>query len=136
MSTLNPAQRSAVRHIETPLLVLAGAGSGKTRVITEKIHWLIQQNHFQPAEIAAITFTNKAAKEMRQRLSKHAADAYVSTFHSLGWQIIKGHPEAIGRRRGLSILDQHAACDLIRELLPPNAPNELIWAVQGGIGRY
>lgn len=136
MSTLNPTQHSAVRHIESPLLVLAGAGSGKTRVITEKINWLIRQNHFKPGEIAAITFTNKAAKEMRQRLGKQASEALVSTFHSLGWQIIKGHPEAIGRRRGLSILDQHSAFDLIRELLPSNAPNEMIWAVQGGIGRY
>jgi len=136
MSTLNPTQKAAVRHIDSPLLVLAGAGSGKTRVITEKIAWLIQQGHFEPSQIAAITFTNKAAKEMRSRLGKKASDVLVSTFHSLGWQIIKDHPEAIGRRRGLSILDQHSAFDLIKELLPPNAPNEMIWAVQSGIGRY
>ncbi len=136
MLKLNPAQKAAIGHIETPLLVLAGAGSGKTRVITEKIAWLISKNHFDPNQIAAITFTNKAAKEMRTRLGKKASEVLVSTFHSLGWQIIKGHPEAIGRRRGLSILDQHSAFDLVKELLPPGAPNDMVWAVQAGIGRY
>ena len=136
MLTLNPAQQAAVRHIETPLLVLAGAGSGKTRVITEKIQWLIKQNQCSADQIAAITFTNKAAKEMRERLGSGGGEVLVSTFHSLGWQIVKQDPFAIGRRRGLSILDQHSAFDLIRELLPTNSPNELIWAVQSGISRY
>ena len=136
MSSLNPAQRNAVTHIESPLLVLAGAGSGKTRVITEKIKWLIAQAHYAPDQIAAITFTNKAAKEMRERLGRQANEVVVSTFHSLGWQILKNHPDLIGRRRGLSILDQYSAFDLIKELLPSNAPNDMIWAVQAGIGRY
>lgn len=136
MPTLNSAQRAAVRHIDTPLLVLAGAGSGKTRVITEKIAWLIDQQHLPPEQIAAITFTNKAAKEMRTRLGKKAGDVLVSTFHSLGWQIIKTNPQAIDRKRGLSILDQHSAFDLVKELLPPGAPNDMVWAVQSGIGRY
>ena len=136
MPTLNPDQRAAVRHTDTPLLVLAGAGSGKTRVITEKIAWLIQQQYAEPEQIAAITFTNKAAKEMRTRLGKKASNVLVSTFHSLGWQIIKTEPQAIGRRRGLSILDQHSAFDLVKELLPPGAPNDMVWAVQSGIGRY
>jgi len=73
---------------------------------------------------------------MRTRLGKRGTDVLVSTFHSLGWQILKQDPYAIGRRRGMSILDQYAAFDLIKELLPSNAPNELIWAVQAGIGRY
>jgi len=136
MPTLNSDQRAAVRHIDSPLLVLAGAGSGKTRVITEKITWLIEQQRILPDQIAAITFTNKAAKEMRTRLGRKASDVLVSTFHSLGWQIIKTNPQSIGRKRGLSILDQHSAFDLVKELLPPGAPNDLVWAVQSGIGRY
>lgn len=138
---LNPAQRAAVKHIDTPLLVLAGAGSGKTRVITEKIAWLIDQGHYGAGEIAAITFTNKAAREMKARIGKRLGrkrieGLTVSTFHSLGWQILRSEPEAAGRRKGLSILDQHSAGDLVRELLPSGAPNDMVYAVQAGIGRY
>jgi ATP-dependent DNA helicase Rep len=141
MSGLNDQQRAAVTHLDTPLLVLAGAGSGKTRVITEKIAWMIDRGHFAPAEIAAITFTNKAAKEMRsrvaQRLKKRRAEGLtICTFHSLGWQILRADPEASGRRKGMSILDQHGAGDLVRELLPSGAKNDIIYAVQSGISRY
>jgi len=141
MSGLNDQQRAAVTHIDTPLLVLAGAGSGKTRVITEKIAWLIDRGHFAAHEIAAITFTNKAAREMRQRVSqrlkrKRAVGLTICTFHSLGWQILRDAPDAVERRKGLSILDQHAAGDLVRELLPPGARNDLVYAVMNGISRY
>ncbi|HLR87137.1 MAG TPA: UvrD-helicase domain-containing protein [Wenzhouxiangella sp.] len=141
MVQLNPAQKAAVTHIETPLLVLAGAGSGKTRVITEKIAWLIDNGHYAAGEIAAITFTNKAAREMRQRIGKRLGRGQVrgltiSTFHSLGWQILRSGPEAADRRPGLSIMDQHAAGDLVRELLPSGAPNSLVYAVQAGISRF
>ncbi|MEX0915830.1 MAG: UvrD-helicase domain-containing protein, partial [Wenzhouxiangellaceae bacterium] len=112
MSGLNPQQRAAITHVESPLLVLAGAGSGKTRVITEKIAWLIDKGHFRASQIAAITFTNKAAREMRQRVAKRirrkaAEGLTISTFHSLGWAILKDDPEAAGLKRGISILDQH-----------------------------
>ena len=141
LDTLNPQQRAAVAHIDSPLLVLAGAGSGKTRVITEKIAWLIDHGHFPARHIAAITFTNKAAREMRSRISKRLGRKAVegltiSTFHSLGWQILKADPEAAGRRKGMSILDQHTSGDLLRELLPSAAPNDMVWAVQGAIGRF
>ena len=144
-SSLNDQQRAAVTHLDTPLLVLAGAGSGKTRVITEKIIWMIARDHFAPSEIAAITFTNKAAKEMRKRLGKRlktngyvtrrAKGPTISTFHSMGWQILRESPEAIDRRKGMSILDQHAAGDLVRELLPTGAKNDLVYAVMNGISR-
>jgi len=141
MAALNPPQREAVTHLDSPLLVLAGAGSGKTRVITEKIAWLVSRGHLPADRIAAITFTNKAAREMRQRvgqrLDKRRIDGLtVSTFHSLGWQILRTHAVACGRRRGVSILDQHGAGDLVRELLPAGAGNDLVYAVQSGIGRY
>ncbi|MFO7764057.1 MAG: UvrD-helicase domain-containing protein [Wenzhouxiangellaceae bacterium] len=140
MSGLNPQQRAAVTHFESPLLVLAGAGSGKTRVITEKIAWLIDQGHFRAGQVAAITFTNKAAREMRQRVGKRikrkaAEGLTVSTFHSLGWAIVKDEPEAAGLKRGISILDQHAAADLVRELLPGAVKNDQVYMAQAAIGR-
>ncbi|MFP4335918.1 MAG: ATP-dependent helicase [Wenzhouxiangella sp.] len=141
MIRLNPQQKAAVTHLDSPLLVLAGAGSGKTRVITEKIAWLIDRGHYPPDRIAAITFTNKAAREMKTRVSKRlkrgrAEGLTICTFHSLGWRILREEPEASGRRKGLSILDQHAAADLVRELLPAGAKNDMVYAVQAGIGRY
>ena len=141
MSGLNDQQRAAVTHIDTPLLVLAGAGSGKTRVIIEKIAWMIDRGHYGPKEIAAITFTNKAAKEMRKRVSERlkkgrAEGLTICTFHSLGWQILREEPEACDRRKGMSILDAHSSTDLIREMLPSGAKNDIVYAVQAGIGRY
>ncbi|MGK7294615.1 MAG: ATP-dependent helicase, partial [Candidatus Wenzhouxiangella sp. M2_3B_020] len=140
MSGLNPQQRAAVTHVDSPLLVLAGAGSGKTRVITEKIAWLIDQGHFRAGQIAAITFTNKAAREMRQRVGKRirrkaAEGLTVSTFHSLGWTILREEPEAAGRKRGITILDQHAAADLVRELLPGSVKSDQVYMAQAAIGR-
>jgi ATP-dependent DNA helicase Rep len=140
MSSLNDQQRAAVTHIDSPLLVLAGAGSGKTRVITEKIAWMIDRDHFGAPEIAAITFTNKAAKEMRQRVGqrikrKRTEGLTICTFHSLGWRILRESPESCERRSGLSILDQHAAGDLLRELLPAGAKNDLVYAVMNGISQ-
>ncbi|HMA99331.1 MAG TPA: UvrD-helicase domain-containing protein [Wenzhouxiangella sp.] len=141
MIQLNPQQKAAVTHLDSPLLVLAGAGSGKTRVITEKIAWLVDQGHYRPDQIAAITFTNKAAREMKSRVGKRlkgqrTEGLTICTFHSLGWRILREEPEASGRRRGLSILDQHTASDLVRELLPPGAKNDMVYAVQAGISRY
>jgi len=141
MFRLNPQQKAAVTHLGSPLLVLAGAGSGKTRVITEKIAWLIDRGHYAPDQIAAITFTNKAAREMKARIGKRlkrgrAEGLTLCTFHSLGWRILRESPEACDRRRGLSILDQYSAADLVRELLPAGARNDIVYAVQAGIGRY
>jgi ATP-dependent DNA helicase Rep len=110
---LNAAQRDAVRHDDAPLLVLAGAGSGKTRVITAKIAHLVERG-VDPAKIVAITFTNKAAREMRERaqaaLKRNAASAAasavsISTFHSFGLAIVREEAPSLGLKRGFSILD-------------------------------
>src|ERR1700693_5823105 len=105
---LNEPQRAAVQYLDGPLLVLAGAGSGKTRVITAKIAHLIERG-YDPAHIAAITFTNKAAREMRERalrlLPKHdGADVpIICTFHSLGLRILRIEAAALGLAPRFSI---------------------------------
>ena len=118
---LNPAQLEAVRHLGTPLLVLAGAGSGKTRVITQKIVHLIERCDHRPDSIAAITFTNKAAREMRERvdeaMKKGAKGLWVSTFHALGLRLLREEHVAAGLRPRFSILDATDSQALIAELL-------------------
>ena len=118
---LNPQQRNAVKYIDSPLLVLAGAGSGKTSVITRKIAWLVQECSFKPHNVAAVTFTNKAAKEMRERVQqlipgKDARGLRVSTFHTLGLDILKSHLKEAGRKSGFSILDAEDSMRILKEL--------------------
>lgn len=122
MNKLNPRQREAVRYIDGPLLVLAGAGSGKTSVITRKIAYLIQQCNYRAANIAAVTFTNKAAREMKERVGQLLQGAEgrgltVSTFHNLGLNIIRKEHKQLGYKSGFSIFDQQDAQTLIKELL-------------------
>lgn len=133
MQGLNPQQRAAVTHLGSPLLVLAGAGSGKTRVITQKIAWLIQQGIHSADQIAAITFTNKAAREMRERashlLTKETAKGLtVATFHTLGLSIIKRELKQLGYKAGFSILDAQDSSAILKELVDKG--NELLF------GRY
>ncbi len=122
MSRLNNRQRAAVRLVDRPLLVLAGAGSGKTRVITAKIAHLIEKLDFPPEHIAAVTFTNKAAREMRERVARGIGDRGVkglriSTFHTLGLNIIRQEMDILGFRPGFSIYDNHDSSNLISELI-------------------
>ncbi|TRZ89296.1 MAG: ATP-dependent DNA helicase Rep [Rhodocyclaceae bacterium] len=120
MVKLNPAQLEAVRHLDGPLLVLAGAGSGKTRVITHKIAWLVDDYGIAPSHIAAITFTNKAAKEMKERVGKligaRAEGVIVSTFHALGVRILRQEAAAVGLKPRFSILDAADTTALFQEL--------------------
>src|SRR3989304_1677900 len=110
MSRLNPPQQAAVRHTAGPLLVLAGAGSGKTSVITHKIAWLIREHGLAPGQVTALTFTNKAAREMKARvtalLGKKMSDQIpVSTFHTLGLRILRAHLADAGYRPGFWLHD-------------------------------
>ncbi len=125
---LNPQQHQAVHYIDGPCLVLAGAGSGKTSVITQKIAYLIEQCELNPKHIIALTFTNKAAREMKERVSKlvsgkGARGLTVSTFHNLGLNIIRKEQKSLGYRSGFSIFDTEDSKSLIKELLLKN--NEL-----------
>jgi ATP-dependent DNA helicase Rep len=121
---LNPEQREAVRYIDGPLLVLAGAGSGKTRVITRKIAYLIEQCGIKASNIAAVTFTNKAAREMKERvadlMSTRQASArglMVSTFHTLGLNILRRDGKSLGYRPGFSIFDAQDSLAVFRDLM-------------------
>jgi ATP-dependent DNA helicase Rep len=119
---LNPQQRGAVREVLSPLLVLAGAGSGKTRVITEKIAYLIGQCGVPARNIVAVTFTNKAAREMRERvsrlLSKDAGKGLVvSTFHTLGMRLLRREAKGLGYKNNFSIFDSQDSLHLVDELL-------------------
>lgn len=118
---LNPSQQQAVEYVEGPCLVLAGAGSGKTRVITNKIAYLIRQCGYQPRQIAAVTFTNKAAREMKERVAqtlgkKEARGLIISTFHTLGLEIIKREYKALGIKANFSLFDDQDQLALLKEL--------------------
>jgi ATP-dependent DNA helicase Rep len=118
---LNPGQDQAVKYISGPCLVLAGAGSGKTRVITNKIAYLVQECGMPARKIAAVTFTNKAAREMKERVSqtlgkKESRGLKVSTFHTLGLNIIKSEVKALGYKSGFSLFDDKDSLSLLKDL--------------------
>ncbi|MEF8712708.1 MAG: UvrD-helicase domain-containing protein [Accumulibacter sp.] len=118
---LNLPQREAIRYLDGPLLVLAGAGSGKTRVITEKIVYLIESCGFNPGNIAAITFTNKAAREMQERVSKllvgkPSRGLTISTFHALGVRILREEAGVLGYKPSFSILDAADCFGIVSDL--------------------
>ncbi|MDA3979582.1 DNA helicase Rep [Gallibacterium sp. AGMB14963] len=118
---LNPQQQQAVTTIDTPCLVLAGAGSGKTRVIINKIAYLIEHCHYLPNTIAAVTFTNKAAREMRERVaqsigSQKSKGLTVCTFHTLGFDLIKREHQALGLKSSITLFDEHDQKGLLQEL--------------------
>ena len=128
MADLNPRQREAVKYLDGPLLVLAGAGSGKTSVITRKIAHLIEYAGFPGRHIAAVTFTNKAAREMKERVSRlvdrrAARGLTVATFHNLGLTILREEHDAVGYHPGFSIFDAEDARALLRDLLAQHAPD-------------
>ena len=137
---LNPQQRAAVEYCDGPLLVLAGAGSGKTRVITEKIAHLVRRRNLSAAKIAAITFTNKAAREMRERVGRlvdaaTAAELTVCTFHALGLKILQVEHARAGLRRGFSVLDADDSQGILKDLAPKGIKNDALFALQSLLSR-
>jgi ATP-dependent DNA helicase Rep len=130
LSHLNAPQREAVKYLDGPLLVLAGAGSGKTRVITHKIAYLIEECGYSPAHIAAITFTNKAAREMSERAAKllqgkPSRGLTVTTFHSLGMQILRKDAAHLGYKPRFSIFDATDAAQLIGDIIKTTDKGEI-----------
>ncbi|MEP7042775.1 MAG: UvrD-helicase domain-containing protein [Dokdonella sp.] len=138
--SLNPQQRAAVEYCDGPLLVLAGAGSGKTRVITEKIAHLIKRRSLPAAKIAAITFTNKAAREMRERVGRlvsgvAAEGLTVCTFHALGLKFLQIEHARANLRRGFSVLDADDTQSIVKELGPKGAKPDVLYALQSLLSR-
>src|SRR5262245_13308939 len=135
LETLNPEQREAVLHVRGPLLILAGAGSGKTRVITSRIAYLVGNGDAEPREILAVTFTNKAAEEMRSRvealLGTDISGMWVSTFHSLCARLLRREAPAIKLSRDFVIYDSSDQLSVVKQamktlnlddkLVPPRA---------------
>jgi DNA helicase-2/ATP-dependent DNA helicase PcrA len=121
LAALNPQQREAVLHIEGPLLILAGAGSGKTRVITSRVAYLVGDGHAEPHEVLAVTFTNKAAEEMRGRvetlLGEDCGPMWVSTFHSLCARLLRREAPAIGLSRDFVIYDSSDQLVVVKQAL-------------------
>jgi len=118
---LNPQQQQAVEYVSGPCLVLAGAGSGKTRVIINKIAHLIGKCGYLPKQIAAVTFTNKAAREMKERVAQSigkesSKGLIVSTFHTLGFDIIKSEYKHLGFKANMTLFDEHDQMALLKEL--------------------
>ncbi|WP_333796749.1 DNA helicase Rep [Rheinheimera sp.] len=140
---LNPQQNEAVKYISGPCLVLAGAGSGKTRVITNKIAYLIEECGMSARHIAAVTFTNKAAREMKERIA-HQLDRSklrgltVSTFHTLGLEIIKKEHKAIGYKANFTLFDDQDSMALLKELTETDlqGDKDLLRALQSKISNW
>ncbi len=142
MTGLNQPQLTAVHYLDGPCLVLAGAGSGKTRVITHKIAHLLGKAGYPAKHVAAVTFTNKAAREMRERVGqlvdrKSAKGLTVSTFHTLGLNILRREGKHLGYRPGMSIFDAQDSAALLRELLRQGSgQDELSGTVQWRISGW
>jgi len=121
LSDLNPAQQEAVVYCEGPLLVLAGAGSGKTRVITYKFAYLTREQGLPQSSIFTVTFTNKAAEEMKERIGRmcngHCKNMWIGTFHSLCLRILRNHIDKIGYKRDFIIYDEDDQATLIKRIL-------------------
>ncbi len=121
LDSLNPEQREAVEHFEGPLLVLAGAGSGKTRVLTTRVAHLVEERGVDPGAILAVTFTNKAAAEMRERvrhlLGREPAGMWIGTFHSVGARLLRRHAAVLGWSPNFTIYDADASLSEIRRTM-------------------
>ncbi|WP_315923820.1 ATP-dependent helicase [Mesorhizobium sp. SP-1A] len=130
---LNPEQRLAVETTEGPVLVLAGAGTGKTRVLTTRIAHILATGRAFPSQILAVTFTNKAAREMKQRIGLLVGEAiegmpWLGTFHSIGVKLLRRHAELAGLKSGFTILDTDDVTRLIKQLIQAEGLDDKRWA--------
>src|SRR5690606_32917232 len=132
LDALNPAQRAAVETLDGPVLLLAGAGTGKTRALTARIAHLLATGRAQPNEILAVTFTNKAAREMRLRVGQLVGSVvegmpWLGTFHSLSTRILRRHAELVGLKPNFTILDTDDQLRLLRQLIRAANMDEKRW---------
>ena len=131
LANLNDAQRRAVEAVDGPVLVLSGAGTGKTRVLTTRLAHILATGRAFPAELLAVTFTNRAAREMRERLEAvigHAADGvWLGTFHAIAARILRRHAEAVGLKSSFTILDTDDQIRLLKQILQAENIDERRW---------
>ncbi|MET3353237.1 UNVERIFIED_ORG: DNA helicase-2/ATP-dependent DNA helicase PcrA [Xanthobacter viscosus] len=132
LNGLNPEQREAVETLDGPLLVLAGAGTGKTRVLTARVAHILSQGRAYPSQILVVTFTNKAAREMKDRIHAMVGDQvegmpWLGTFHSIGVRILRRHHELVGLKSGFTILDTDDQIRLLKQLLAAENIDEKRW---------
>src|SRR5512146_2135376 len=143
LSGLNPAQREAVKLVDGPVLVLAGPGSGKTRVLTHRVAYLIHEHHVPPHQILAVTFTNKAAREMRSRLDQligeeRVQDLTIGTFHATCARFLRRDGERVGLGHHFAIYDEEDQLGLMRQILKEMNLNDKTYrpgTVLGTIGK-
>ncbi len=132
LAGLNPEQRLAVETLDGPVLVLAGAGTGKTRVLTVRIAHILATGRARPGEILAVTFTNKAAREMKFRVGEIVGGVvegmpWLGTFHSIGVKILRRHAELVGLKHDFTILDVDDQIRLLKQLLEAEHIDEKRW---------
>jgi DNA helicase-2/ATP-dependent DNA helicase PcrA len=132
LADLNPEQRAAVETLDGPVLVLAGAGTGKTRVLTTRIAHILNLGRAYPSQILAVTFTNKAAREMKDRVGMMVGQAvegmpWLGTFHSIGVKILRRHAELVGLKSNFTILDVDDQVRLIKQLLQAEGLDDKRW---------
>jgi DNA helicase-2/ATP-dependent DNA helicase PcrA len=132
LNGLNPAQREAVLHFEGPMLVLAGAGSGKTRVLTTRIARLIEHHGVDPSRILAVTFTNKAAGEMRERIARLLGEEpkgmWSGTFHAIGARILRSSAKHVGRTSGFTIYDEDDSLGVVKRIMEQQGISPKQWS--------
>src|SRR5690348_2861270 len=140
LAGLNEAQRRAVEAVEGPVLVLAGAGTGKTRVLTTRLAHILATRRAWPSQILAVTFTNKAALEMKERLERmigqQAEGLWLGTFHSIGARILRRHAEAVGLKPNFTILDTDDQLRLVKQLAAAANIDDKRWPARAILGQF
>jgi DNA helicase-2/ATP-dependent DNA helicase PcrA len=132
LTSLNPEQRAAVEALDGPVLVLAGAGTGKTRVLTTRLAHLLSSGRAKPWGVLAVTFTNKAAREMRERVEKLLGPGggglpWLGTFHSISARMLRSHAELVGLKSNFTILDPDDQVRLMKQIIDAEGIDEQRW---------